>query len=94
MITMVIDDRLLTSRSAFVCLCTTKSLYQGINEMKPSDDNNIVGGLFSRNQDILLMKFLDTLFQMPKRQFGFRWEKIEVIRVKRNRGSYTSGHFI
>ena len=30
------------------------------------------------------MKFLDTLFQMPKREFRFKGEKINVIRVKRN----------
>ena len=51
----------------------------GIEVMKPLDNNNVVSG-----QAILLMKFLDTLFQMPKREFGLRWEKIKVIRVKRN----------
>ena len=62
---MIIGDRLLISRSAFVCFNTTKFLYSGINVMKPSDNNNnIVSGFFSRNQDILHMKFLDTLFQM------------------------------
>ena len=35
--------------------------------MKPSD-NNIVGGFICRNQDILPMKFLDTLFQMSKKE--------------------------
>ena len=52
--------------------------------MKPSDNNNFVGGFICRNQDILPMKFLDTLFQMSKREFRFRGLKIKVIQVKRN----------
>ena len=40
--------------------------------MTPSDNNNIVGGFICRNQDKLPMKFLDTLFQMSKREFRFR----------------------
>ena len=34
--------------------------------VKPTNDNNIVCGFICRNQDILSMKFLDTLLQMPK----------------------------
>ena len=52
--------------------------------MKLSDNNNIVGGFICRNQDILLMNFLATLFQMSKREFRLRGEKIKVIQVKRN----------
>ena len=39
-----------------------------INVMKPSDNNSIVGGLTCKNQDILPIKFLDTLFQKSKRE--------------------------
>ena len=49
-----------------------------------SPDNNIISGYISRNQDIRPVKFLDTLFQMPKREFGFSGEKIKIIRVKWN----------
>ena len=49
----------------------------GIKVTKPLDNNNVVSG-----QDILPMKILDTLFQMPEREFGLRREKIKVIRVK------------
>ena len=53
--------------------------------MKPSDNNNnIVGGFICRNQDIRLMKFLDTLFQTSKRELRFRGYRIKVILVKRN----------
>ena len=34
---------------------------QGVNVVKPTNDNNIVCGFICRNQDILSMKFLDTL---------------------------------
>ena len=72
MTTVVTDDRLLISRIAFVCLSTTKFLHSGINVMKPSDKNNIVGGFICKNLDTLPMKFLDTLFQMSEREFRFR----------------------
>ena len=53
--------------------------------MKLSDNNNIFGGFICRNQDILLMNSLATLFQMSKREFRLRGgEKIKVIQVKRN----------
>ena len=39
--------------------------------MKPSDNNNIVGGFICRNQDILSMKFLDTCFKCQKENLGF-----------------------
>ena len=81
MIKMVINNRLLIRRSAFVYLSTTKFLYKGINVMKMSNNNNIVSSFICRNQDVLPMKFL---FQMPKREFRFSGERIKVIRVKRN----------
>ena len=40
--------------------------------MKPSDNNNIVGGFILRIQDVLPMEFLDTLFQMSKRELRFK----------------------
>ena len=52
--------------------------------MKPSDNNNIVGGFICRNQDILPMKYLDNLFQMSKREFRFRGYKFKVIQIKQN----------
>ena len=52
--------------------------------MKPSNNNTIVSSFICRNQDVLPIKFLDTLFQMPKSEFMFRGKKIKVIRVKRN----------
>ena len=39
--------------------------------MEPSDNNNIVGSFIYRKQDILPIKFLDTLFQMSKREVRF-----------------------
>ena len=39
--------------------------------MKPPDNNNIDSGFLCRKQDVLPMKFLDTLFQMSKREFRF-----------------------
>ena len=52
--------------------------------MKLSNNNNIVSCFICRNQDKLPMKFLDTLFQMSKREFRFSGEKIRVIGIKRN----------
>ena len=72
MITMVIDNRLLIRRSAFVCISTTKFLYESINVLKPSNNNDIVSSFICRIQDVLHMKFLNTLFQMPKREFRLR----------------------
>ena len=37
--------------------------------VKPTKDNNIVCGLVCLNQDILSMKFVDTLLGQP----GFNW---------------------
>ena len=51
--------------------------------MKPSNNNNIVNSFICRNQEVLPMKFLDTLFQMRKNEFRFMG-KIKLIRVKRN----------
>ena len=41
--------------------------------MKRSN-NNIINSFICRNQDVLRMKFLDTLFQMQKREFRFKGE--------------------
>ena len=52
--------------------------------MKPTNNKNSVSGFICRNKDTLPIKFLNTLFQMPKREFRLSGEKIKVIRVKRN----------
>ena len=51
--------------------------------MKLSDSkNNTVSGFISWNQDKIPIKFLDTLFKMPRSEFEFNGETIEFVRVK------------
>ena len=56
----------------FDCIVFVSLLFHLLNVMKPSDSKNIVSGFISRNEYILPMKFLNTLFQIAKREFGFK----------------------
>ena len=47
-----------------------------------SSHNNVISSFISWSQNILPMKFFDTLFQISKTLFRLRREKIKVIRVK------------
>ena len=64
---IVINKRSLVSRNPFICFGTTKFLYWGIDIMKSSHNNNIISSFISWSQNILPLKFLDTMFQISKR---------------------------
>ena len=64
---MGINNRPLVSRNPFKCFSTTKFLYKSIDIIKSSHNNNIISSFISWSQNILPMKFLDTLFQVSKR---------------------------
>ena len=56
---MAIDDRLLFSDSLFISFSPTQLLFLSVNEMQPSNNNNIVCSFICSNQDVL-PQFLDT----------------------------------
>ena len=58
---MVINYKpLFSQRLKFIGLSTTKLLLKGVNIVESSNNDNIVSDLVCRNQNILLMKFLNT----------------------------------
>ena len=73
MASLPINDRRLIKPGVLICFCSAKFLLEGVNIVPFTNDHNIVSSFICRGQNNPPMEFLDSILQMSKREFRFRW---------------------
>ena len=77
MTNMPIDNHLLTQRRLqFIGISVNKLTLKSINIIQSSNNYYIVSRFICMNQNIVILKILDTSFKMKKRRFKFRGQDI------------------